>query len=225
MKVTVVIPVYNEEKYLKNCLDSLTTNQLSQPDEIIVVDNNCNDSSVVIANKYKRVRVIKENKQGITPARNAGFNAARGDIIAKCDADSIMPSDFIKKIKSTFLKDMDLLAISFPLRVYDMPGISRSVYFYYIYMLIPRIFVGFYPMMGPGYAIRKSIWNKVKNEICLEDKQVHEDIDLSFHIGKKGKVHHESRVIVASSARRIKYKPWSFFGEYTLRFFRMLKNH
>lgn len=225
MKVSVIIPVYNEERYLKNCLDSLTTNQATKPDEIIVVDNNSSDASMVIAGKYKNVRVLKEKKQGITPARNAGFDFSKGDILIKCDADTRMPHDFIKKVKETFSKVPDLDAISFPGLVYDMPGIFQSVYFYYIYMFIPRVFVGFYPMVGPGYAITRKAWRRVRGEVCLDDKKVHEDIDISFHIGRKGKVYHDGQTVFASSARRIKYKPWSFFGEYTVRFFRMLKDH
>ena len=54
MKVSVVIPVYNEEKYIKNCLESLMK-QEEKPDEIIVVDNNCTDETINIVKKYGKI--------------------------------------------------------------------------------------------------------------------------------------------------------------------------
>ena len=64
MKVSVVIPVYNEKKRIKKCLDSLLS-QSEKPDEIIVVDNNSTDSTVSIVRKYKGVNLVHEKKQGI----------------------------------------------------------------------------------------------------------------------------------------------------------------
>ena len=56
MKVSVVIPVYNEEKYIKNCLESLMK-QEEKPDEIIVVDNNCTDETINIVKKYNGIKI------------------------------------------------------------------------------------------------------------------------------------------------------------------------
>lgn len=57
MRVSLVIPIYNEEKYIKKCLDSVKC-QVEKPDEIIVVDNNSTDNTVNIAKKYN-VRLLK----------------------------------------------------------------------------------------------------------------------------------------------------------------------
>ena len=224
MKVSVVIPVYNEEKYIKNCLDSLMI-QSEKPDEIIVVDNNCTDSTINIVKKYKNIKVIKESKQGIIAARNAGFDHAQGDIILRCDADTILPVKWVKNIKQHFLEDKSIIAMSMPILIHDIPGGNKSLFPFYLYMFIPRIIMGLYPLLGPGYAVKKSAWEKIKNELCLDDNIVHEDIDLSFHIKKLGKIYHDKKTIVLTSGRRLKYNPLSFFGEYTLRFFKMLKNH
>jgi len=220
MKVSVVIPVYNEEKYIKNCLDSLM-NQREKPDEIIVVDNNCTDNTVEIVKKYKSVKIIKEITQGMTPARNAGFNQAEYEIIAKCDADSILHPYWIKNIKNVFLRDPYVIAISMPIKFSDICFILDNTIPFYIYLFIPRLMTGFYYLIGPGYAIKKTIWNKIKNEICLDDRKVHEDIDISFHLKKYGKIFHDRKNAVSSSARRIVNNPFSFFGEYIFRFFKM----
>ena len=224
MKVSVVISVYNEEKYIKTCLDSLMK-QEEKPDEIIVVDNNCTDKTVSIVKKYKGIKIIQEKKQGMIPARNAGFNKAENEILAKCDADTVLPPDWIKNIKNDFSQDTSIIGISMPIQLNDFPLLGRSVIPFYVYMLIPRLMIGVCPLTGPSYVIKKTIWNKVKYKICLDDKKVHEDIDLSFHIKKFGKIYHDSKIIAKSSGRRLKYNPFSFLGEYTFRFLKMLKDH
>lgn len=109
MKVSVVIPAFNEAEFLDACLNSLTK-QTEPPDEIIVVNNNSTDNTVKIAKKYD-VRIVNEKKQGMISARNSGFNKAKFDIIARTDADTILPPSWIKKIKNGF-KDKDLVALS-----------------------------------------------------------------------------------------------------------------
>lgn len=224
MKVSVVIPVYNEEKYIKNCLDSLME-QEEKPDEIIVVDNNCTDKTVSIVKKYQGIKIIQEKKQGIIAARNAGFDHAQGDIVARCDADSVVPPDWIKNINNDFSMDSSIVAVSMPVLVNDIKWGDKFLFLFYLYMFIPRIFIGHYPLVGPSMAVRKTAWEKIKQELCIDGKKVHEDLDISFHIRKLGKVYHDKKNLVLTSGRRIKYNPLSFFGEYTLRFFKMLKNH
>lgn len=224
MKVSVVIPVYNEEKYIKNCLDSLTK-QVEKPDEIIVVDNNSTDKTIELVKKFKNIKIIKETIQGMTPARNAGFNQSKYEIIAKCDADSTLSADWIKNIKDDFSRDPSIAAVSMPIKLNDIGFVGRSTIPFYIYMFIPTLMTGFYYLIGPGYAIKKTVWNKIKDEICLDDKKVHEDIDLSFHLKKHGKIFHDGKNAVSSSARRIVNNPFSFFGEYIYRFFKMYWNH
>ena len=103
MKVSVVIPAYNEEKYIKDCLTNLI-NQEEKPDEIIVVDNLSKDNTAEIVKKFD-VTLIEARSQGIAQARDRGFNAAKNEIIARCDSDSIVPPDWIKKIKLNFSKN------------------------------------------------------------------------------------------------------------------------
>lgn len=224
MKVSVVIPVYNEEKYIRNCLDSLMK-QEEKPDEIIVVDNNCTDETISIVKEFKRITIIQEKKQGITPTRNKGFNSAKYDIIARCDADSILPINWVKDIKKTFSKNDQIVGFTNSIVFYDLPIVNKSNLPSDIFYYVSKIILGFPSFVGPSMAITKKAWLKVKKELCTDDKNVHEDIDLAIHIKKYGGIFFEPNVITQISGRRIKYNPLSFFLEYPLRLIKMLKIH
>src|SRR5689334_1513313 len=75
MKLSVVIPAYNEEKYIGACLDELITTAGSDIYEIIVVDNASTDRTAAVARKYKGVKVVREDRKGLTRARQAGLMA------------------------------------------------------------------------------------------------------------------------------------------------------
>lgn len=224
MNVSVVIPAYNEEKIIKKCLDSLIS-QSEKPDEIIVVNNNCSDKTIDIAKKYNGVIIIKESRQGIIFSRNTGFDVAKGDIIARSDADTILPSDWIKNIKLSFSKDKNIIAVSNPVFIHDYGFSKKLAFLYYLYLFIPRLMIGHYPLVGPSMAIKKTAWRKIRKELCVDQYQMHEDVDISLHIKKFGIVFHDKNNLVLTSARRIITNPGSFFGEYILRFFKMMWNH
>ena len=89
-KISVIIPVYNVEKYLKNCLDSIV-NQDYQNLEIILVNDGSTDNSSEICANYadhdSRIKYIVQENQGTSAAKNAGLGAASGDLITFVDAD------------------------------------------------------------------------------------------------------------------------------------------
>ena len=225
MKISIIIPVYNEEKYIKICLENLV-DQNEKPDEIIIVDNNCTDKTIDIVKKYKEklpIKIIKEKKQGIVFARNKGFNKANGDILARCDADSILPSNWVKKIKEYFLKNK-IDGLTGPIIFYDL--FLKTPLFVKIYLYLMKILQNGETLIGPNMAITKNIWEKVKNEVCLEEKNVHEDIDLSLHIlKKKGKINYDWNIIAYASGRRIIKTPFIFFINYPWRLFKTLFLH
>lgn len=224
MKISVVIPAYNEEKHIKACLDSLMS-QEKKPEEIIVVDNNSIDNTAKIVKKFKNVILIKEKKQGITFARNTGFNIAKGDIIARCDADTTVPKNWLKKIVEDFEKNSQIVALTTNFLIFDLPLIGNSLLPSKVYFYLSKLILKNPTLVGFSLAIRKRIWDKVKNEICTDDQKVHEDIDLSIHTAKYGQIFLEKNLVVKMSGRRIKHNPLSFFGEYPIRLLRMLGSH
>lgn len=102
--VSVIVPVYKVEKYIENSIRSLA-NQEYKDFEVILVDNNTPDNSIGIATDILRTArvvcsVIKEDKQGVAAARNAGVAAAKGEWIIYFDPDDIIMPNFIGQLIS-----------------------------------------------------------------------------------------------------------------------------
>lgn len=229
MKVSVVIPAFNEERYITKCLDSLMR-QTIEPDEIIVVNNNSTDETANIVKKYP-VILLNEKKQGITPARNLGFNTAKYEIIARTDADTILPANWIEKIKKKFT-DKDLIALSGPAEFYDLPEFvqntrwqTKPTWLKIIksYNRIVKRILRHDCLYGPNCIFRKNAWEKVKNTVCLNDNQVHEDLDLAIHLAPLGKIKFDNSFVVKTSVRRWK-RPENYF-EYLIRVFTSIQKH
>jgi len=99
MKYSIIIPVYNAEKYLKKCIDSIL-DQNYKNYELILVNDGSSDSSGSICNKYKDsvVKVIHKENGGSTSARKAGSSIAKGEYIVFIDADDFIEQDFLERI-------------------------------------------------------------------------------------------------------------------------------
>ena len=221
MKISLVIPTYNEERYIKKCLESIER-QIQKPDEVIIVNNNSTDRTVEIAKKFN-VKIINEKQQGISFARNRGFNETKYDIIARCDADCILPKNWVRHIKLSF-ENEQVDALLGPLYYYDLKIPTKKLFIALVNFL--KVFLGHYPIIGPNFAITKKIWNKIKGDVCNDDKIGHEDIDLSIHINKAGgKIKYDQKFINTLSSRRLKNNPYSFFVEYPERCVRTIRNH
>ncbi|MDP4011842.1 MAG: glycosyltransferase family 2 protein [Candidatus Roizmanbacteria bacterium] len=222
MTVSVILPAYNEEKYIEKCIQSIL-NQSIPPEEVIVVDNNSTDKTVEIAKKYP-VKIVLEKTQGIIATRNHGFDLATSDIIARTDADSEVPYTWIEQIK-TYMdtnKCDALLGASY----YNMspPPINDTLFLSFA-EAIKKIF-GVYPLIGPNMAITQSAWKKVKPLLCMNEKEIHEDVDIALHMKKLGAtICFDRSNIVWTSTRRLVQKPHSFFLEYPHRLIRMRQTH
>ena len=93
IKVSVIIPVYNVEKYLKDCVDSII-NQTLKETEIILINDGSTDKSVEILKEYNvKIFNLKENK-GASFARNIGIEKACGEYLGFVDSDDYIASDF-----------------------------------------------------------------------------------------------------------------------------------
>ena len=100
MKFSVVIPLYNKEHYIESTIRSVLS-QTCDDYELIVVDDGSRDNSLALARKYEsdRVRVIAQENQGVSVARNTGIQNARGKFIAFLDADDQWQSNYLATIQ------------------------------------------------------------------------------------------------------------------------------
>ena len=107
MKVSVIVPVYNVEKYLDKCLDSLANQTLKDLEIIIVNDGSPDNSEDIIkkyTKKYKNFKYYKKENGGLSSARNYGIKYASGDYIAFLDSDDYVKSDMYEKMYEKAIK-------------------------------------------------------------------------------------------------------------------------
>ena len=102
MKYSVIIPVYNAEKTLRRCLDSLAV-QIFSLAEFLLIDDGSNDNSAAICREYaardSRFRLISKENGGVSTARNRGLDQARGDFILFVDSDDYVSPDYLSRLE------------------------------------------------------------------------------------------------------------------------------
>lgn len=107
-KVSVIVPVYNVEKYVSECLDSIL-NQTLRDIEIIALNDGSTDGSLGILNKYAeqdlRIRVYSHENRGLGPTRNRGITLARGDYLAFVDSDDTIEPDALETLYNRAVKE------------------------------------------------------------------------------------------------------------------------
>lgn len=214
MKISFVIPAYNEEDYIANCLDALSEQLKGYPPEvyeIIVVNNASTDHTAVIARSYPRVKIVDEPKKGLVNARKAGYLAAQGELVANIDADTIMPAGWIMKALGAFARDKRLVAYSGPFIYYDLPdafNIFVRIHYYngYFWSRIFRIFTRTGSMLqGGNFILRRSAFEKAGGYDDADKFDFYgEDTYVARRMDRVGKVIFSFDFPMYASGRRIK---------------------
>ena len=208
LTVSIVIPVFNDEDHLKQCLEAIEK-QTTKPDEVIVVDNNCTDNSVAVAKKFSFVKVVPEKKQSVLYARTKGLDTAKSDILGRIDADTIIDPTWVATVKKVF-KDKEVQAATGPMSFYDMPLSPGNRALDHLFKGPLFKYTKEFPFLaGNNMAIRRSAWQKIKTELC-DDKTIHEDLDIAIHLYLNDmKISYDKRMIAGMSARRYDDSPKS----------------
>lgn len=129
--ISVIVPVYNVEKYLSQCIESIL-NQTFNNWELILIDDGSTDNSGEICDEYatkdNRIRVIHKENGGISSARNTGLNATKGDYIAFVDSDDYIAMDMFEKMLDIAIKtNADMVKCGF--NEFNINSVKRTVNF------------------------------------------------------------------------------------------------
>lgn len=183
LAVTVVVPARDEADRLTRCLRALGRQTL-QAQEVVVVDNGSRDATVEIARRWG-ARVLHERVPGIWPAAATGYDAAQGDLIVRCDADSEPPQDWLERIVRAFEQDPRLQVLTGPGDFYDLwrPA-ARCVTWLYMhsYVAAMTLALAHPPVFGSNFAMRAEAWQRVRTTVHRTRDDVHDDADLSYHL-------------------------------------------
>ncbi len=170
-----------------------------------MVDNNSTDQSAAIARSFDFVTLIHEKRQGKVYARNAGFNAATGDIIGRIDGDVIIPPGWVAYVKRFYQdpahRTHGLTGGGQPnnLRLPRSNGWALGQ----VAFRMNRVLLGHYILFGSNMALPRSIWLQVQDTVC-EREDIHEDLDLAIHVHQGGyKIAYREGLRVTGQARRL----------------------
>ena len=182
MRLSVIVPVYNVEKYIDKCLNSLV-NQTLKDIEIIVVNDGTKDKSEDIIkkymSKYSNIVYLKKENGGQGSARNYGLEHAKGDYIGYVDSDDYVELDMYEKMYSKAIEDNSDMVICGSYNIKDdikTLDIDRKLFDSNI-----NAFFG-----------RMAVWNKIykkdlltKNNMTFRSKYWYEDLDFTVKVLSK----------------------------------------
>ena len=211
MKLSFIIPAYNEEKYLGKCLESILReeNEKNHETEIIVVNNASTDGTRKVAEAFRGVNIVDEPRKGLVQARQSGFMASNGDLIANVDADTILTPGWIEKVFDEFLKDEKLVALSGPFVYYDLSDMGNfwvKLFFYFGFagnLIGQKIFKRGSILQGGNFVLRRTALEKIGG-YNLKLQFYGEDTDMAMRISKVGDIKFTLNLPMYSSARRLK---------------------
>jgi glycosyltransferase involved in cell wall biosynthesis len=200
--ISVVIPVKNDAEMLERCLHSLTT-QTRVAAEIVVVDNASTDASAAVALAFG-ARVVREDRPGITAAASAGYDVATGEIIARCDADSVLPAEWLARIERVLSSHPDATAVTGPGYFYDLGRVSNffaRIFYTRAYFAATRAATATVPVFGSNFAIRRAAWQAVSATVPRDSPDLHDDMDLSFRLPATSRIVYDRTLVVGISGR------------------------
>ena len=210
MKLSFVIPAYNEEGHVEKCLDSVCTQAKKYPDtvEIIVVNNASTDRTGEIAATYSGVKVVYEPRKGLVWARRAGYLASSGELIANVDSDTILTPGWLDTVFKEFSKNPNLVGLSGPFKYYDLPPATiRMVNAFYNLAHVVYLFNRFVlkkgsMLQGGNFVITRAGLEKIGGyDTSIEFWG--EDTDIARRLHKVGDVKFTRKLPMHSSGRRL----------------------
>ena len=179
--ISVIVPVYNVEKYLRKCIDSII-NQTYRNLEIILVDDGSPDNCGAICDEYaaedSRVKVIHKKNEGVSVARNEGLEKSNGELIIFIDPDDFIENEMLADMHDNIIKyNVDVVCCGYfiekldeMIRKYPNRGIFSSN------ELIEKLF---------SMEVFSVIWNKMfKKSVLLDNKNKYIQFPIGIYMGE-----------------------------------------
>lgn len=187
MKISIIIPVYNVEQYINDCLKSILCNNNSNY-EVVIINDGSPDNSIEIAKKYKeiyydKIKIINQENQGLSITRNRGINEASGEYIWFVDSDDTLKENAIEEILKLVEKYNSIDVISMPLNHFYENGVEHADFSQNNINIITN-----YEYINKHYpfgASQRFILKKdflLKNNIYFTPRILHEDGEFGLKI-------------------------------------------
>lgn len=208
--LSVVIPAYNEELVLPRCLQSLRNQDYRGEYEVIVVDNDSTDGTAEVARR-SGATVIHCGQKGVACAREAGLQSARGEIVVQCDADSVMPGDWLSKIARHFETHTEDAGLSGDVHYQGEPlwhrpfsRINRGInQISYHWLRRPM------SMLAANFAVKREALIAAGG-YNLDLPGCGDEVGLLHRLARVGRISYDPHLIVETSSRRFRGRFWQF---------------
>ena len=197
---SIIVPTYNEERYIDKCLTSITSQEYDRSKfEIIVADSSSTDKTADVAHA-RADQFVTSDKRGIAHGRNLGAQHASGTILVFVDADVSLEKGFLNEIQRSFANEQVVAVTGVPS---PMDGKLLQRWTYHGTYMIVRAFnaakLPFYP--GICVAYRRDVFQKCGG--FREDFGIVEDLDLTKRVSRHGKCVVNTKAKALVSTRRL----------------------
>lgn len=174
--VSIIVPVYNVENYLRECMESIIMQTLKNI-QIIVVDDGSTDNCGIICDEYakkdERIVVIHKKNGGLSSARNEGLRYVQGDYVGFVDSDDSIKLDMYEKLLNALKSSKSDLAFGY---IQYQSGIIKSEQFNELKMLCNEEILNSYILGIPHPTLNKPVWNKLYRRDIIGDTRFIDNI-------------------------------------------------
>ena len=209
-RVSIIIPIYNEESCLLQCLQSLQKQDYAGEYEVIVVDNDSNDAGPQIARDLG-VRVISCPQRGVVYAREAGLKASSGEIVVQADGDTVYPPDWLTRISRHFSIHLEAVAVAGDVIYVAVPAWAKPLQaFRRLINSLSFRFLGKTPLcLAATFSFRRQALLKA-GSYNTRLPFVGDEHDLLVRLSRIGKIVYDRHLLAATSSRRFIGRFWQF---------------